>query len=126
MPSSSADLRRTVHSPCCSSPVSSSPRSTVASSADHRLETAQERDQVGFLLRREDEAKADFVKTHGVQQCLSRPIVEKRRTGGETAQNWPFDLADMVEFAVDQGLAEVGRVLQSCLPGILHTVIVGK
>src|SRR5437867_12973089 len=76
-----------------------------------QLETAQERDQVGFLLSREDEAKAVFVKTHSVQQCLSRPIVEKRSTSGETAQNRPFDLADVVEFAVYQGLAEVGRGL---------------
>src|SRR5689334_544695 len=75
------------------------------------LERAQERDQVGFLLRCEDKAKARLVKTHGVQQCLSRSIVEKRGAGGETAQDRPFDLADVVEFAVYQGLAEVGRGL---------------
>jgi len=35
-------------------------------SAEAELESAQERDQVGFVLRRQDEAEAAFVKMHDV------------------------------------------------------------
>lgn len=34
------------------------------------LEDAQERDQVRFLLRRENKAKAELIKMHGVKECL--------------------------------------------------------
>jgi hypothetical protein len=38
--------------------------------ARHHLERAQERDQVRFLLRRQGQAKANFVKMDGIQKCL--------------------------------------------------------
>src|SRR5713101_5977560 len=42
------------------------------------LENAQERDQVRFLLRRENKAKAALVKLHGIQQSLSGSVMVMR------------------------------------------------
>jgi hypothetical protein len=42
------------------------------------LENAQERNQVRFLLRRENKAKAALVKLHRVQQSLSGSVMEIR------------------------------------------------
>src|SRR2546429_5129042 len=72
------------------------------------LESAQERDQIGFLLRRQNKAKTAFVKAHDIQQGLSGAVMEIWGAGRETAQNWPLYLANMVEFAIDQSLAEIG------------------
>src|SRR6185436_12293372 len=94
--------------------------------ADHRpvarpqSESTQERDQIGLLLRREDEAEALLVEPHGVQQCSGRPIVEERGATGETAQNRSLDLADVIELAVYQGLAEVRRGLAIVRPLPAH------
>ena len=71
------------------------------------LQRAQERDQVGFFLRRQDKAKALFVETHGIQQRLRRAVVEVWGTSREAAENGSFDLAGVVEFAINQGLAEI-------------------
>ena len=45
------------------------------------LENAQERDQVRFLLRRENKAKAALVKLHRIQQSPSGPVMEVRGAG---------------------------------------------
>ena len=37
--------------------------------------------------------------------------MEVRGARGETSQDWPLDLANVVELAVDQGLAEIRRGL---------------
>jgi len=39
--------------------------------------------------------------------------MEVWRAARETSQDWSFDLANMVEFAVDQGLAGIRGVLAS-------------
>src|SRR5947208_13640306 len=75
------------------------------------LESAQERDQIGFLLRRQNKAKTAFIKAHDIQQGLSGAVMEIWAAGRETAQNWPLYLANMVEFAIDQSLAESGSRL---------------
>src|SRR5262249_60051673 len=51
------------------------------------------------------------VDTHDIEQRPSRPGMEKRRAGGEAAENRSLDLADVVEPAVDQGLPQVCRGL---------------
>jgi hypothetical protein len=43
-------------------------RAACMSRAFYASERAQEGDQIGFLLRREDEAEADFVETNRLQQ----------------------------------------------------------
>ena len=48
---------------------------------------------------------------HDIREGFSRTVVEVRRAGGETAQDRSFDLADMVEFSVDEGLAEIAHSL---------------
>ena len=45
------------------------------------LKNAQECDQVRFLLRRENKAKAALVKLHGIQQSLSGSVMEIRGAG---------------------------------------------
>lgn len=74
-----------------------------------QLESGQKCDEVRFLLRCQDQAEAVFVKMHDVQQSLCGAIMEIRRARSQPAQDRAFDLADMVELAVDQSLAEIRR-----------------
>lgn len=48
---------------------------------------------------------------HDIQERFSRTVVEVRRASGETAQDRSFDFADVVEFPVYKGLAEIARGL---------------
>src|SRR5215468_32366 len=77
--------------------------------ASQRLQRAQESYQVRFFLRCQDKAKTLFIETHGVLKRLRRAVVEIRGTGREAAENRSFDLANVLEFAIYQGLAEVRR-----------------
>jgi hypothetical protein len=49
---------------------------------------------------------------HSVQQRLRGAVMEVGGAGAESAQDRSLDLANMVEFAIDQGLAEICCVLQ--------------
>src|SRR5262245_44207699 len=55
---------------------------------------------------------------HDIQERFSRTVVEVGRTSGETAQDWSFYFAYMVEFAVYEALAEI-----ACSPAIIRRLI---
>ena len=62
-------------------------------------------------MRGELHAKANFIKTDSIQQSPGGAIVEKRGPGGKTAQDRTLDLANLIEFAVDQSLAQQSDAL---------------
>ena len=71
-------------------------------------ESIQKRDEVRFLLLCEAQAEAYFVEMHSVHKGLRRAVMKVGVTGSEAPKNWPLDFADMVEFAIDQSLAQIG------------------
>src|SRR5215471_13551205 len=73
-----------------------------------RLERAQERDQIGFLLRREDETESSFIETYRLQQRPGRAVVEVRRARRQASKDRALELADVIELPVDERLAEIG------------------
>ena len=71
------------------------------------LQCAQKRNQVLFFLGREGYAKADFIEFHDIQQRLSGAVMEIWRAGGQAAQDWSLQPADMVELPINQRLAQI-------------------
>src|SRR4051794_26957688 len=70
------------------------------------LERGEKCGEVGFLLPCEEEMEAPFIEVDDVHQCPRGAVVEVWSARREATQDRPFDLADVVEVAVDQGLPE--------------------
>ena len=62
-----------------------------------------------FILIRKMQIETCIVEIHDIHERGCRAIVEIGRAPGQATKNRAFDLADMIESAIDQGLAEIGR-----------------
>ena len=62
-----------------------------------------------FILIRKMQIETYIVEIHDIHERGCRAIVEIGRAPGQATKNRAFDLADMIESAIDQGLAEIGR-----------------
>ncbi len=95
-----------------------SPVYVTARAGSPRLQHAEEVAQIQLVLNVQHQAEALLVKPHHIQQSLGGAVMEKRRARRKTAKDWALDLADMVVFAVNQGLAEIadGLAIAARLP----------
>jgi hypothetical protein len=95
------------------------------------LERPQESDEVVFVLLRKVKAETDVVKTDGILQGSGGAVMEIGGAPRQAAENRAFDLPNVVELAIDSGLAEIGCGFaaaaghaRGCV--LLHTVISGR
>src|SRR5690242_14872806 len=80
------------------------------------LKRSQEGHKVVFVLRREVEIETHIVKIDSVQQRSRRAIVKIGRAPSQASKNRAFDLADMIEPAIDQSLTEIACGLAVVCP----------
>lgn len=87
------------------------PAVALLSSFPGLLEGFQEGDEVVLVLLGKVEIETRVIEIHGIHQGGCRSIMEIGCPPSHTAEDRPFDFADMVELAVDQRLPKVRRGL---------------
>ena len=72
------------------------------------LERLQEGDEVVYVLLGEVQVEASVIEVDSIQQRCRRTIMKIGRTTGKSTQDGSFNLANVIELAIDQSLSEIG------------------